>query len=177
MKIFENFTKIFSNIWPKSDFFENVTKTKIKSFPNFRKFCPKSKFYDNFTKNFSKIWPKSEFYENVTKMEIFRNFRKKIENFYRTRFFLSFTRIEIFRNFQSNRNFRKFLLKSKFFENFTKIEIFRKFDPNRNFSKISPKSKFLEIFTKKSFEISQISQIFLDFRKVWPNSKFCRKFH
>ena len=78
------------------------------------------------------FWPKSKFFENFTEIDIFGNFRKKIE---------------IFRNFDQNRNFSKILPKSIFLEIFEKkIEIFRNFDQNLNFSKISPKSEFSEIF-------------------------------
>ena len=130
---------------------------------------------------------KIEIFENLTKIDIFRNFRNKIEIF-----LYILTKIEICRKFDQNRNFSKICPTSKFFEIFDKIETFRKFwpkskffenltqialfwnfrrskffknfDQNRNFSKIWPKSIFFEIFEK--WKICA---------KGWPKSKIFEK--
>ena len=151
--VFDNLTKnVLSKIWPKSKFFEILTKIEI-----FRKFDQNrncSKFSRNSLKilskllilgNFRKIElkSKSKFFENLTKIDILRNFR----NFQKHRKCSKFlNKIEIFGKFYQNRNFWKFSNISKTLMNFDRNQNFSVFDQNFNFSKIWQKSKFFEIF-------------------------------
>ena len=117
--------EIFSKIWLKLKFSENLSKIGI--FRNFPKFWTKSNFLQKFVQN-------RNCFENLTKIEIFWKF-------YLNRNFTKFSKkSKFFENFDQNQNcFENFDQSRNFFENLTKIEIFRKF---------WPKSKFLRKFDR-----------------------------
>ena len=75
-----NFSKIltkielfFSKMWPKSNFFEILTKIEF-----FSNIWPISKFFEKFhqNRNFRKFQQNRKFFENLIKIGIFPNFRR-----------------------------------------------------------------------------------------------------
>ena len=117
----------------------------------------------------SKIWLKSKLFENFEQNRNFSKIRPK------SKFFCKFDEDHNFGTFDQNWNFcqnltiiKKSSKQSEFFENFDQNRIFPKIFSNIDmFWKFGTKSKIFDILNK--FEI------FGNFRRIWPKSKFFRK--